>query len=223
MKLAELKQKLATAIEVLAETKDEDEKVIYQKKIDSLTNQISNLENEEAVKLKADFEKANAEKEKAEKAKAEKPKRERLTERVAKEAVKDAEGKECKPTAIELLAYRGLTIAQAKELVQKAESIQRERNPKPTEKRVKKRVTTVLSDGIIRTVASAVRREMGADKVGKIKVDALKESHEHFKNALASLKTALGGISSESFIDSFSKEMADLIEAVKEKQKAVKE
>ncbi|MEY5049407.1 MAG: hypothetical protein RLZZ175_2766 [Bacteroidota bacterium] len=223
MKLAELKQKLATAIEVLAETKDEDEKVIYQKKIDSLTNQIANLENEEAEKLKADLEKANAEKEKSEKAKAEKPKRERLTERVAKEAVKDAEGKECKPTAIELLAYRGLTISQAKELVQKAEAIQRERNPKPSEKRVKKRVTTVLSTGIIRTVASAVRREMGADKVSKIKVDALKESHEHFKNALASLKTALGGISSESFIDTFSKEMNDLIEAVKEKQKAVKE
>jgi hypothetical protein len=89
---------------------------------------------------------------------------------------------------------------------------------------VKKKVSTLLSEGIVKSVRSAVLKEMTRDKVSKINVESLSSAKLSFSDALAHLRDALGGISSsnDTFIKSFIKTMDELISEVEEKQKSVK-
>lgn len=90
---------------------------------------------------------------------------------------------------------------------------------------VKKKVSTILSEGIAKTVKRAVSKELTRDKVAKIDLDELKESKKSFEEGLKHLRNALGGISSsnDSFIKKFGSDMAELIKEVDEKQKQAKQ
>lgn len=88
-----------------------------------------------------------------------------------------------------------------------------------------KRTSEVLADGIAATAGRAIKRELALDKVVKIKVAKLKEAKEHFSKGLSSMRSALGGISSDNdtFITDFDKQFDEWIDQVIEKQKAAED
>lgn len=90
-----------------------------------------------------------------------------------------------------------------------------------TTERKKKRITTVIADGMAAVFRRALRGESTREKVGGIKTDQLKEAKAEFSSGLKKLRVALGGISSDnqSFIDSFEKQVDELIDEIIEKQK----
>ncbi|MEY5048907.1 MAG: hypothetical protein RLZZ175_2266 [Bacteroidota bacterium] len=114
-------------------------------------------------------------------------------------------------------------ISELKTLLHRYEGTQREK--RANHPVAKKRVSTIIAQGIAGTVKRAVSKEMGREKVMKINIDALAEAKKNFNLALRSLREALGGISSENdaFIKAFNSEMDEMISEVKEKQKAHKE
>ncbi len=89
-----------------------------------------------------------------------------------------------------------------------------------TTERKKKRITTVIADGMAAVFRRALRGESTREKVGKIKTDKLKEAKTEFSSGLKKLRVALGGISSDnqSFIDSFEKQVDELIAEIIERQ-----
>lgn len=89
-----------------------------------------------------------------------------------------------------------------------------------TTERKKKRITTVIADGMAAVFRRALRGESTREKVGKIKTEKLKEAKAEFSSGLKKLRVALGGISSDnqSFIDSFEKQVDELIAEIIEKQ-----
>ena len=86
-----------------------------------------------------------------------------------------------------------------------------------------KRVSSLIADGISRSISAAVRKELTAEKVVKIKVDKLEEASDVFQKGLKLLRESLSGIASTNneFIDRFATQMKETIAQVKEKQKAV--
>ncbi|MEN9446582.1 MAG: hypothetical protein RL728_1094 [Bacteroidota bacterium] len=114
-------------------------------------------------------------------------------------------------------------ISELKTLLHRYEGTQKEK--RANHPVAKKRVSTIIAQGIAGTVKRAVSKEMGREKVMKINLDALAEAKKNFNLALRSLREALGGISSENdaFIKAFNSEMDEMISEVKEKQKAHKE
>ena len=114
-------------------------------------------------------------------------------------------------------------ISELKTLLHRYEGSQKEK--RANHPVVKKRVSTIIAQGIAGTVKRAVSKELSREKVMKINLDALTEAKKNFNLALRSLRDALGGISSENdaFIKAFNSEMDEMISEVKEKQKAHKE
>jgi len=114
-------------------------------------------------------------------------------------------------------------ISELKTLLHRYEGTQKEK--RANHPIVKRRVSTLIAQGIAGTVKRAVSKELSREKVMKINLDALDEAKKNFNLALRSLRDALGGISSENdaFIKAFNSEMDEMISEVKEKQKAHKE
>ena len=114
-------------------------------------------------------------------------------------------------------------ISELKTLLHRYEGTQKDK--KANQPVVKRRVSTIIAQGIAGTVKRAVSKELSREKVMKINLDALDEAKKNFNLALRSLRDALGGISSENdaFIKAFNSEMDEMISEVKEKQKAQKE
>jgi uncharacterized protein YdcH (DUF465 family) len=114
-------------------------------------------------------------------------------------------------------------ISDLKTLLHRYEGTQKDK--KANQPVVKRRVSTLIAQGIAGTVKRAVSKELSREKVMKINLDALDEAKKNFNLALRSLRDALGGISSENdaFIKAFNSEMDEMISEVKEKQKAQKE
>ena len=114
-------------------------------------------------------------------------------------------------------------ISELKTLLHRYEGSQKEK--RANHPIVKRRVSTLIAQGIAGTVKRAVSKELSREKVMKINLDALDEAKKNFNLALRSLRDALGGISSENdaFIKAFNSEMDEMISEVKEKQKAHKE
>ena len=114
-------------------------------------------------------------------------------------------------------------ISDLKTLLHRYEGTQKDK--KANQPLVKRRVSTLIAQGIAGTVKRAVSKELSREKVMKINLDALDEAKKNFNLALRSLRDALGGISSENdaFIKAFNSEMDEMISEVKEKQKAQKE
>jgi anaerobic ribonucleoside-triphosphate reductase len=114
-------------------------------------------------------------------------------------------------------------ISELKTLLHRYEGTQKDK--KANQPVVKRRVSTLIAQGIAGTVKRAVSKELSREKVMKINLDALDQAKKNFNLALRSLRDALGGISSENdaFIKAFNTEMDEMISEVKEKQKAHKE
>jgi len=114
-------------------------------------------------------------------------------------------------------------ISDLKTLLHRYEGTQKDKKVNQTV--VKRRVSTIIAQGIAGTVKRAISKELSREKVMKINIDALDEAKKNFNLALRSLRDALGGISSENdaFIKAFNSEMDEMILEVKEKQKAHKE
>ena len=114
-------------------------------------------------------------------------------------------------------------ISDLKSLLHRYEGTQKDK--RANQPVVKRRVSTLIAQGIAGTVKRAVSKELSREKVMKINLDALDEAKKNFNLALRSLRDALGGISSENdaFIKAFNSEMDEMISEVKEKQKAQKE
>jgi uncharacterized protein YdcH (DUF465 family) len=114
-------------------------------------------------------------------------------------------------------------ISDLKTLLHRYEGTQKDK--KANQPVVKRRVSTIIAQGIAGTVKRAISKELSREKVMKINIDALDEAKKNFNLALRSLRDALGGISSENdaFIKAFNSEMDEMILEVKEKQKAHKE
>ena len=114
-------------------------------------------------------------------------------------------------------------ISDLKTLLHRYEGTQKDK--KANQPVVKRRVSTLIAQGIAGTVKRAVSKELSREKVMKINLDALDEAKKNFNLALRSLRDALGGISSENdaFIKAFNSEMDEMISEVKEKQKAQKD
>lgn len=91
--------------------------------------------------------------------------------------------------------------------------------------RKRKKVSQVLSDGIVATMKRAIGMEMTNEKAAKIKPEQLKKVRDSFKAGLKSLRTALGGIDAENdkFIEDFEKSFNELIDKVEKKQDELKE
>lgn len=89
----------------------------------------------------------------------------------------------------------------------------------------RKKVSQVLSDGIVATMKRAIGMELTSEKAGKIKPEQLKKVRDSFKEGLRSLRSALGGIDSENnqFIEDFVKSFNELIVSVEKKQESLKE
>jgi hypothetical protein len=114
-------------------------------------------------------------------------------------------------------------ISDLKTLLHRYEGTQKDKKVNQTV--VKRRVSTIIAQGIAGTVKRAISKELSREKVMKINLDALDEAKKNFNLALRSLRDALGGISSENdaFIKAFNSEMDEMILEVKEKQKVHKE
>ena len=114
-------------------------------------------------------------------------------------------------------------ISELKTLLHRYEGTQKDK--KANQPVVKRRVSTIIAQGIAGTVKRAVAKELSREKVMKINLEALDQAKKNFNLALRSLRDALGGISSENdaFIKAFNTEMDEMISEVKEKQKAHKE
>ena len=114
-------------------------------------------------------------------------------------------------------------ISELKTLLHRYEGTQKDK--KANQPVVKRRVSTIIAQGIAGTVKRAVSKELSREKVMKINLEALDQAKKNFNLALRSLRDALGGISSENdaFIKAFNTEMDEMISEVKEKQKAHKE
>lgn len=111
-------------------------------------------------------------------------------------------------------------MAEIKALLRKHQGTRQPRTKKPNTRRV----STLVADKVFNSVAGAVRKEMGREKIGKVKVDKLRDVRDNGEKLLRSIRQALGGISTDNdgFIKHFSGLMNELISEVEKKQKKEK-
>jgi len=93
---------------------------------------------------------------------------------------------------------------------------------KPKGPKTQKRVSTVVSDNLIKTISGAIGKE---DDVKKIKVSQLLKVKTSGKQFLKDLRNSLGGIAddSDNFIKRFESRIDAIIKVVETKQKDLKE
>jgi hypothetical protein len=118
-------------------------------------------------------------------------------------------------------------VDHCKTMIEKLKGFIREYETSNTPKKPvqvhKKRISTVLSEGMANIIKRAVSRELTKEKVTKVRPEKLRDARDKFTAGLKDIRAALGGISSDNdaFIESFKNDLNALIKAVEEKQKAV--
>lgn len=234
MDKAQLQSKIAALKKSIAsKAVQEAMKVAMQKQLDKLEAQLAEIEanSEAGQRPQVEAESPKAEEKgdcsddakKADKEPAKEPAKEAPTGSGATSPAKKVKQKITAENKTKAVSDCEETV---KELKAELSVIKGGRKPKKKSEPARvKRTSEILADGISAIIGRTIKRELTLDKVGRIRVEKLREAREHFSKGLVAMRAALGGISKEndSFIDEFEKQTNEWIAQVVEKQKVAQE